>query len=1377
MRPSSSSSSLRACGADASLSGVKHRATTALAALLALATAATPALAQFNPGGRKKPRPKTPSHAPARPRGSAPARQPTQPTGASPGERTGALIARYTAIVLAQPGAEFPLQRLAQLYRERDGKLDALIADFEHRAAASGPDHWNALLALAGLYRQDAQRQKAVSTYERALAERAGDPAALLALAHLLEDSGDQAGARERYAAALPKLTLDADKEQTLRTLMQLSLDLKDFDGAKKYHAELVKRASGSFYVRAELGRELLLRNEYERAVEEYRGVVQAATGDNRVLAPALRDLGRALAKLGKNDEATAVLHRALAAAGGQAGVRREIYDVIVEVYRASNRLRELVGELERERASDFERLTLLGGLYEETGQVDQALAAYRRALTVNGKDVATRLKVVGLLQLQGELDQAIREYQALIRAAPHNPDFVFQLAEALIQRGDRGRAVAELAQLEARSRGDEETLAALAAFYERIDEKDRALAVLERLTKTGADPRHLVELGSRYWEEGDKKRALATWARIKTRVADRAKALDVLSEVYLEHDLTKEALEALREARELAPGNPKYEKSYALALERAGAGAPDAAARAAAYGEARRIWEQILAGAGDKESVAREARQHIVTLFGLSGELEQRAPALARRLAATPPDLEAGRLLAEVELRLRRYAAAEATLRRVVALAPGDAASLTVLERVLVLEKKLDEAILVLKRLIVVEPKRAREFYQRMAKYAAELYRDDEAVEYAAKAVELSPDDAEGHRKLGEMYRRQQDTKRAIFEFRQAISKNDRLFPVYFQLAELLLGEGQTDEADRLLRRVVRAAPDEELVAQAARLSMQLNLGKGTLESLERELLPVALGNPQRPVYRRLLVDIYGALAFPLVSRAKSADPSRAAEARATLRRIGERAVKPLLDALGDDRDAQQRIAIELLGSIQNKSAGPALFAYATGSADVELRTLAMIAVGTLDDPALLPRLTELLAPGGAARSDESDPVMVAAAWAVARLRTPAAFALLGKLVDSDAPSIRALGALGLGLGGAPRATKTLGALASSLDAGPLPRAAAAFALGELHDRASSETLTQLAEASDVTVRGAAILALARLGAETASRTIAEALTSAEPELQRAAAAAALVLGTGRYQMTGDPLAPPEGRIDVRALIDRQRPSGYDADAYAAAAVKLAPALARVSAAAVQSSPERARAVADALSARGGKPAFGLLTRQLDAATPAARAHAEEALGAVAAAVVTPFVALTTHPEPEVRAGAVEFLARRAEPEARRAVLDALTDPSADVQRAALSAVAQARSLEAIPAVVRLLEQSSAWPVRVRAAEVLGTLAAGRADRGAMAALSRVAQGDRFALVREAAVRALHAVDATGAREVLRSVAARDAEPRVRATAKSLLP
>ncbi|HEV8246905.1 MAG TPA: tetratricopeptide repeat protein, partial [Polyangiaceae bacterium] len=785
-------------------------------------------------------------------------------------------------------------------------------------------------------------------------------------------------------------------------------------------------------------------------------------------------------------------LEHALRVAGQTAGVRREVYQAIAEVYRADDRLAELVTRLEKEGALDADELRLLASLYEETGRIDKALATYRKVLAHETGDIGTRLKVVQLLEVQGALEQAVVEYEALIRAAPRNPDYVFRLAETLIQRGERARAVTELGKLEARSGNDEQTLSALVDFYERVGERDRSLALLQKLAGGGGtDPQHVIELGTRYWQAGDKKRAVSTWQRLRVVVADRAQALLLLGEIYLEHDMPKDALDSLREASKLSPKQQRYKKSYALALERVG-GAAAKEQKQALHDEAYKLWESLLRDPASSRELQREARQHIVSLWKLSEQLPQRTRGLERRFFKSPPDLEAGRLLAEAHLRKPNYPDAERVLSRLVELAPGDVESLERLERTLVLEHKLPEAIEKLEQLAKLEPKRAREYYQRMAEYASEQYKDDDAIRYAARAVELSPDDADGHKKLGEMYRQRQDSGHAIAEFRQAIAKNERLFPVYLELAELLLGRGEVDEADQLLRRVVRAAPDEELISKAARLSMQVNLGRGALESLERDLLPLALSNPDRPIYRRLLVEVYGAMAYPIVHRSKSLDPAQAAEARAALRKLGERAVKPLLDALSDKRDTQQVVAVTLLMHVANPSAAPSLFAYATSDADSSLRARAMLALGSLDDEKTLPRLSELLSPDGHARADESDPVVLAAAYSAARLRKPAARPLLLSLLSSEAPSLRALGALGLGALDDRRSVRDLSKLARAGDAGPLVRAAAAYALGALGARGEASVLAELSDAPDPTLRATALIALSRVGGEAAPDAIA---------------------------------------------------------------------------------------------------------------------------------------------------------------------------------------------------------------------------------------------------------------------------------------------
>ena len=111
------------------------------------------------------------------------------------------LIERYTQIVLSQPGAPFPLQRLAQLYRDRDGNLAKLVKDFETRAAQAGAEQY-AAIGHARRHLQDRRPlDDAVATYETAIALKGDDAAALLALAHLHQDRGEIAPARAALRA------------------------------------------------------------------------------------------------------------------------------------------------------------------------------------------------------------------------------------------------------------------------------------------------------------------------------------------------------------------------------------------------------------------------------------------------------------------------------------------------------------------------------------------------------------------------------------------------------------------------------------------------------------------------------------------------------------------------------------------------------------------------------------------------------------------------------------------------------------------------------------------------------------------------------------------------------------------------------------------------------------------------------------------------------------------------------------------------------------------------------------------------------------------------------------------------------------------------
>ncbi|HTB78603.1 MAG TPA: tetratricopeptide repeat protein [Polyangiaceae bacterium] len=1362
-----------------------------------LAKASTAAAQDFDPHGRRHAAPPT-RPSPTHPGGAGPSPAPEAATGPA----QALLIPRYTHVVLSQPGAAFPLQRLAQLYRDRDGNIAALVKDFEARSAQTGAEQYAACVALAGLYKIDGRSQDAVAAYQRAIGLKGDDAAALLALAHLHEERGELADARAGYERALALQPGKAEREQTLRTLMSLALDDKDWDGAKRMHRELLKLEPANLFVRGELGRELFSRGEYARAEVELKDVVAAAAGDNRALAPALKELGRAQAKAHENAEALATLKKALAASGAETALRAEIYEIVTEIYRADQQLPVLVKELEDEHPNDFPRLALLGALYEETGDGARAIETFKRALAINPRQIDLRLRMVRLLQANGDLDQAIAEYEALIRAAPNNPQFVFEECSALLERGDRARALRLIGELEARANGDEEVLSRVADFYARIGEKDRSLKVLQRLAQAGGggDAGHLVDLGDRYFQDGNAALAVQTWKRILSAVQPRAKALAALGDVYLEHEMTTDALAAYKEAVALEPGNLGYEKSLAAAYE-----------RTRAYHDAEVLYEEIAAHAKDKgdKALARECRTRVVTLWGLQHTLEPQLPGLRRQFGATPPDPEAGRTLAEALTHLRRLPEAEAALRRVLELAPGDAESYLALERVLVQENKIADAIAVLERLAQADPKRARELYQRMAQYALQIYDDDDAIRYAARAVELNPDDAEGHRRLGEMYRSRQDVDHAIAEFRAAIAKNDRLFVVYFELADLLLSKGLTEDADRLFRVIVRAAPDEELVARAARLSMQINLGKGTLDSLEQDLLPLAIGNPQRPIYRHLLVEIYGGMTFGLVQRVTHGTQKEVDDARQALARIGSRAVKPLLDALADPDVSQQRIAVDVLAYVQNRNAALPLFAFATGSAEPALRVRAMVACGALADGTLVPRYEALLFPKDALGdpAGAADAVGVAAVWGLARMGDVRALPLLRRVARTGTAPMRALAVLGLGKAHDASSAASIAEIARAVDAGALTRAAAAYALGELDAQAFAPALIEIAEEGEMLPRRMALAALARMARSAESkepewkREAVQAMADSvfvgngdatlgrgpSEALSETAVAALSVLAAGResgHSAEGSQAAldgragaldvAPTGALNVDALLDSLAPRSPSDAARGAALVLFADPIQRAAMAALRASGARATAVIDALGSGQGE--------LLPFVKPGATGPAADAARAVAVALEPSVIPLARNPDPAIRTKAIVLVAHSPDDAAAEAVVAALEDSNEAVQRVAIAAVGAPRAAghvapagdRAVAALGKILATHESWSLRILAARALGRVGAAGAP-GAAAHLADAAAKDAYALVRQAALEALASFDPASARSLAQRMATADPEPRVREAASAL--
>ena len=379
------------------------------------------------------------------------------------------------------------------------------------------------------------------------------------------------------------------------------------------------------------------------------QGVVTAAAGDNRALAPALKDLGRTQAKAHKNAEALATLKKALAVSGAETAVRAEIYEIITEIYRADQQLPVLIKQLEDEHPTDFARLALLGALYEETGDGDKAHrdlqagargqpAADRPAPQHGAPPPGQRRARQGHRRVRGAHPRGAEQSAVRLRAVRG------AAAARRPRRAPHARQRARGARRAPTRRCSRASPTSTSASARRTA-RSRCCSGSRR--SAASDPGHLVDLGDRYFQDGNTPLAVQTWKRILDAVQPRAQALAALGDVYLEHDMTADALAAFGRPSRSSRRTWATRRRSPAALERTQRYREAAVALRAARGDsAKEKGDKALAREAARTSSRSGASQHIARARrcpALRSEFAgdaagRRGGAHARRGAAAPP-------------------------------------------------------------------------------------------------------------------------------------------------------------------------------------------------------------------------------------------------------------------------------------------------------------------------------------------------------------------------------------------------------------------------------------------------------------------------------------------------------------------------------------------------------------------------------------------------------------------------------------------------------------------------------------------------------------------------------------------------------------------
>ncbi len=1303
------------------------------------------------------------------------------------------IVNRYKAILGKNPEDAVALKKLLELY----GKyrtVDLLIKEYSKKADGGG---WQPHQILGHIHRSRNNDKLALESYEKAAQLAPDQWSTHAAIGEMYRRRKEWERARQAFDKALATVKAVADKKIVLRVLADLALDAKDIARARELYAQLLALEPKNVQARIELAEALAKHKFNKDALAEFQKVETLVRSDPPRRAEILSRIGELQALTGDDDGAVATWRQAMGLTAKGHWLRKQLTEKIIEVYRNKDQLRSLAEYYEKEwpqGGRGYFEWDVLAHLYEELGDQEKALTAYRAAAKKAPYELETRKRLIALLERAGHHDEALREFEAVIKVAPGEPKFQLDLAERYWRKGEKKKALAMLAKMRSRFSGDAGVHAALADLYSRWGLAAEAMKEYEILTKVEPeDDSHLINLGEQHWQKNtaaDKKKAIDIWKKIAKKGS--AETIARLAEVYAEHELTAEALDMFQKAISMKKDDPQLYKGLAGVLE-----------RLRRDDDAIAAWEKVLDfapfDAGNK-GLRREARGRIIGIAARTGRLHAKIAQYKKKFVVDPKDgkysdaaIDAGYFLSEAYLKLSPPAPKEtiATLATILKGRPDDVDALASLVTVYKQQRMIEEAIATLLKLSELSPTRKRDYFMQIAELEQGRGRFEEAEKYANLALELSPNDAQAQEKLGNLYKDRSDYERAKAAYRRALEINDHAFKVAFALADLYTREkSERKLALELYRQIIKKAPDEEIIILAASKATEIAEYLEEMGDLERDLAQQAFLFPAKPVYRKQLVVLIDAYVPKLLREVAAGDKEAAKE----LVRVGEHGLQPLLEALADGEEMQQRIAVGTLGHLGNKSAAPALVRYVieagktakepldpngfsilTTTPDTRMRIEALIAAGQLADARIVPELTTLLA-------DRESAIREGAAWALGRTRSAKAIPGLIKTLTDQRLQTQMYACVALGAIGDKKAVPTLIVVVTSPQKGADVRAGCGFALGLIGD-ASPGTInalvTLLGEGNEEAQRKAA-WALARVGDRKLVPLLLRAYFSKRDSVRDSIAWAiarvtakdggkvgavpawrdSVVLDGSRIHYS-DYLTKLEGDLPSAALS-----AGLLAGAGAELANGLAEALTRHRDVVV-------RVLRD-LDARERGLGLGILTADLDQLPAAKREAALAALDEVGKRIEAPVVALLEHRDSEVRRLSLSVAAKIGAKAASERVLFMLATKDAAMQDAALAAAPAAAAHGERGKIARATEvllKSPRIPQRKRAADALGLIADAASEAPLIAAL-----GDLDGFVRQAAAGALGRLGRATAIPALKKVEANDDSPEVRASATAAI-
>lgn len=451
-----------------------------------------------------------------------------------------------------------------QFSQKKFDAVDALVADI------LGKDSRNigGLKLRAALRVERGQFDPAISDLRQALNDQPRSTDLMLQLAVAYERSGAIELAEKQFADATRTSNFDASVGLNYVAFLRRRGNVAH---AEEILSELAGRSPNNTRVLSVLAEVRLARQNWVGA-QEVAEAIRRIGNNNQGLADQI--LGVALSGRNKLDESISALRSAYAANSAATQPMFALVSTLVRAKQMDRAVAFLKTVLEKNPAN-AEAHVLLGSIQLIANEPDQAEKSFRTAVEQQPKNAVGYRALADYYRSQKKNDESFKIIQEGLKAQPDSFAMRLALAGALELKGDYEGAIAEYEILLTQQSGSLIVANNLASLLSdrRTDKAslERAHSLAVGLRKTQL-PQFKDTLGWVLHQRGDYKAAVSLLEEAVAGLPDLAMARYHLGMSYLSSGEMAKASEQLKKALDLAPNDAELAEKARAALKKSGA-------------------------------------------------------------------------------------------------------------------------------------------------------------------------------------------------------------------------------------------------------------------------------------------------------------------------------------------------------------------------------------------------------------------------------------------------------------------------------------------------------------------------------------------------------------------------------------------------------------------------------------------------------------------------------------------------------------------------------------------------------------------------------------------------------------------------------------